>query len=82
MDRAGIGELMEGLGRSGVAAAQVLALAPGAQKDAALAAAAAAIRARRATILSANARDERRLAAPPGDPRKHSRSTAGSSHRS
>jgi glutamate-5-semialdehyde dehydrogenase len=57
MDAAGIGKLMEGLGRCGVAAAQVLALAPGAQKDAALAAAAAAIRARRDTILSANARD-------------------------
>jgi glutamate-5-semialdehyde dehydrogenase len=57
MDTAGIGELMEGLGRRGVAAAQVLALAPGAQKDAALAAAAAAIRARKDAILSANARD-------------------------
>ena len=57
MSAAGIGELMEGLGRCGVAAAQVLALAPGAQKDAALAAAAAAIRAGRDTILAANARD-------------------------
>jgi glutamate-5-semialdehyde dehydrogenase len=57
MDAAGIGELMEGLGRSGVAAAQALALAPGAQKDAALAAAAAALRARTDTILAANARD-------------------------
>ena len=57
MDTAGIGEMMEGLGRRGVAAAQVLALAPGAQKDAALAAAAAAIRARKDAILAANARD-------------------------
>ncbi|HYX73212.1 MAG TPA: glutamate-5-semialdehyde dehydrogenase [Steroidobacteraceae bacterium] len=57
MDVAGIGELMEGLGRAAVAAAQVLALAPSTQKDAALAAAAAAIRARTATILAANERD-------------------------
>ena len=57
MDTAGIGELMEGLGRRAVAAEQALALAPGAQKDAALAAAAAAIRARKEAILTANARD-------------------------
>jgi glutamate-5-semialdehyde dehydrogenase len=57
MDAAGIGELMEGLGRSAVAAAQVLALAPSTQKNAALAAAAAAIRAQTATILAANERD-------------------------
>ncbi|MGN6453721.1 MAG: glutamate-5-semialdehyde dehydrogenase, partial [Steroidobacteraceae bacterium] len=57
MDAAGIGELMEGLGRSAVAAAQVLALAPSTQKNTALAAAAAAIRARTATILAANDRD-------------------------
>jgi len=57
MDLAGIGELMEGLGRSAVAAAQVLALAPGTQKDAALAAAAAAVRSRMGAILSANERD-------------------------
>ncbi len=57
MDAAGIGELMEGLGRRAVAAAQELALAPAAQKDAALAAAAAAIRVRRPGILAANARD-------------------------
>jgi glutamate-5-semialdehyde dehydrogenase len=57
MDAAGIGELMEGLGRSAVAAAQVLALAPSTQKNTALAAAAAAIRARTAAILAANERD-------------------------
>ena len=57
MDVAGIGELMEGLGRTAVAAAQVLALATSTQKNAALAAAAAAIRARTATILAANERD-------------------------
>ena len=57
MDLAGIGELMEGLGRSALAAAQVLALAPGTQKDAALAAAAAAVRSRMGAILSANERD-------------------------
>jgi hypothetical protein len=33
-------------------------------------------------LLSAYAHDERRPAAPPGDPRKHSRGTAGRSHRS
>ncbi len=57
MDPAGIGELMEGLGRRAVAAAQGLALAPTAQKDAALAAAAAAIRTRTPAILAANERD-------------------------
>ena len=57
MDRADIGELMEGLGRSAVAAAQVLALAPGTQKDAALAAAAWAVRTRMGAILAANERD-------------------------
>jgi glutamate-5-semialdehyde dehydrogenase len=57
MDLAGAGELMEGLGRSAVTAAQVLALAPGTQKDAALAAAAAAVRAGMGAILSANERD-------------------------
>ncbi len=57
MDAAGIGELMEGLGRSACEAARVLALAPGAQKDAALAAAAAAVRARTGAILAANEHD-------------------------
>jgi len=57
MDTADIGELMEGLGRSAVAAAQVLALAPGTQKDAALAAAARAVRTRMGAILAANERD-------------------------
>jgi glutamate-5-semialdehyde dehydrogenase len=52
-----IGELMEGLGTAATAAAEVLALAPTAQKNAALAAAAAALRARRKTLLAANERD-------------------------
>ncbi|HVN45359.1 MAG TPA: glutamate-5-semialdehyde dehydrogenase [Steroidobacteraceae bacterium] len=57
MDAAGIGALMDSLGRSALAAAETLALASRAQKDAALTAAAAAIRARAATILAANAHD-------------------------
>jgi glutamate-5-semialdehyde dehydrogenase len=57
MDTGRIGELMEGLGRAATEAAAVLALAPSVQKDAALAAAAVAVRARRATILAANERD-------------------------
>jgi len=57
MDAGLIGELMEGLGRAATEAAAVLALAPSVQKDVALAAAAAAVRARRATILAANERD-------------------------
>jgi glutamate-5-semialdehyde dehydrogenase len=57
MDAAGIGELMEGLGRCALGAQQVLALASGAQKDAALAAAAKAVRARSGAILAANERD-------------------------
>jgi len=69
MDAAGIGELMEGFGRTAVAAARALALAPSSQKDAALAAAATAIRARTAAILAANERDmsaarARRLSGP------------------
>src|SRR6267154_103531 len=52
-----IGELMEGLGKAAVDAAAVLALAPTRQKNEALAAAAAAVRARRAAILAANERD-------------------------
>src|ERR1700683_4929151 len=50
-------DLMEGLGKAATAAARVLALAPSGQKNAALAAAAAAIRARRAVILAANEKD-------------------------
>ncbi|HZC87206.1 MAG TPA: hypothetical protein VE266_09450, partial [Steroidobacteraceae bacterium] len=57
MDAQRIGELMEELGRSATEAAAVLALAPGAQKNAALAAAAQAVRARAAGILAANERD-------------------------
>jgi glutamate-5-semialdehyde dehydrogenase len=52
-----IGELMEGLGKAAVKAAAVLALAGTAKKNAALVAAAASIRARRAEILAANERD-------------------------
>src|SRR5213082_760783 len=57
MDAEHIGELMEGLGRAAIGAAAVLALAPTQQKNDALAAAAAAVRARRAAILAANERD-------------------------
>jgi glutamate-5-semialdehyde dehydrogenase len=57
MDAGHIGELMEGLGKAALAAAAVLAVAPGTQKNAALQAAAAAIRTRRASILAANQRD-------------------------
>jgi glutamate-5-semialdehyde dehydrogenase len=52
-----IGELMDGLGRAAAEAADTLALAPAAQKNAALAAASAAIRERSAGILAANERD-------------------------
>ncbi len=52
-----IGELMEGLGQAATRAAGTLALAPTAQKNAALAAAAAAVRARSAQILAANGHD-------------------------
>ena len=55
--RAELGEVMERLGRNAVAAASVLALAGTATKNAALAAAAAAIRCGSAGILEANARD-------------------------
>jgi glutamate-5-semialdehyde dehydrogenase len=49
--------LMHDLGRAAREAAHVLALAPAARKDGALAAMAAAIRAREAAILAANAED-------------------------
>src|SRR2546421_10577445 len=52
-----IGELMEGLGKAAIGAAAVLAHAPTQQKNDALAAAAATVRARRAAILAANERD-------------------------
>ena len=52
-----IGELMEGLGKAAVKAAAVLALASTESKNIALAAAAAAVRARRGEILAANERD-------------------------
>ena len=57
MSVAAIGELMEGLGKAATLAAGTLALAPTAQKNAALAGAAAAVRARCAQILGANEHD-------------------------
>src|SRR5689334_11067389 len=57
MDAQHIGELMEELGRAATEAAEALALAPTAQKNSALTAAAQAVRARRAAILASNARD-------------------------
>jgi glutamate-5-semialdehyde dehydrogenase len=52
-------ELMEGLGRAAVEAAAVLAMTSASTKNAALVAAASAIRGRRAEILDANASDMR-----------------------
>src|SRR3954447_19673986 len=52
-----IAEVMRGLGQRARAAARVLALAPAAQKNAALAAMAKAIRLQADTILAANADD-------------------------
>ena len=52
-----IGELMEGLGKAAVKAAAVLALASTERKNAALTAAAHAVRLRRDEILAANERD-------------------------
>jgi glutamate-5-semialdehyde dehydrogenase len=52
-----IAALMAPIGRAAVEAAQVLALAPTAQKDAALAATAGALRTRAPEILAANAHD-------------------------
>jgi glutamate-5-semialdehyde dehydrogenase len=52
-----LGHLMDGLGRAALEAAAVLALAPTVQKDAALAAAAAAVRRQRSAILAANVLD-------------------------
>jgi glutamate-5-semialdehyde dehydrogenase len=52
-----LGALMEGLGKAAIDAAGVLAYAATAQKDTALEATAAAIRAQRREILEANARD-------------------------
>ena len=56
-DITAIGEVMEELGKAAVRAAEVLALAGTERKNAALSAAAAAVRARRAEILAANERD-------------------------
>ena len=52
-----VGELMEGLGRAANAAAEILAMTATAQKNAALKAAAAAVRAGSREILAANERD-------------------------
>ncbi|HEX4619539.1 MAG TPA: glutamate-5-semialdehyde dehydrogenase [Steroidobacteraceae bacterium] len=57
MNAARIGELMEGLGRAATLAAETLAHAGAAQKNAALEAAAAAIGERSGEILAANERD-------------------------
>src|SRR5499427_2754 len=57
MDTQHIGELMEELGQAATKTATVLALAPTAQKNAALVAAAQAVRARGALILASNERD-------------------------
>jgi glutamate-5-semialdehyde dehydrogenase len=57
MDPQALSALMEQLGRQAVAAAAVLARASSAQKNAALTAAAAAVRGAHAAILAANARD-------------------------
>jgi len=54
---ADIAAIMDPIGRAAVAAAEALALAGTAQKDRALRAAAAALRARRVQLLEANARD-------------------------
>ena len=56
-ERRDIAELMHELGRKAVAAAHRLALAPTDRKNAALAAAAAALRAQKTPILAANERD-------------------------
>ena len=57
MEQQTLSALMEQLGRQAVAAAAVLARAGSAQKNAALTAAAAAVRGTQAAILAANARD-------------------------
>ena len=56
-DSAALGIMMAGIGRDARAAARVLALAPAAQKNRALAAMASHIRAGKAAILAANAED-------------------------
>ncbi len=56
-DLAALGIMMAGIGRDARAAARVLALAPAAQKNRALAAMASHIRAGKAAILAANAED-------------------------
>ncbi|MHB8476091.1 MAG: glutamate-5-semialdehyde dehydrogenase [Steroidobacteraceae bacterium] len=58
-----VAELMQGIGRAARAAARELALAPAEQKNRALRAAAAALRAQGSEILAANDRDMRAAAA-------------------
>ncbi len=56
-DSTALGEVMERLGKAAVRAAKVLALAGTEKKNAALSAAGASVRARRAEVLAANERD-------------------------
>src|ERR1700722_7142820 len=63
LPEASVADLMRGIGRAARAAALVLALAPTEQKNRALAAAAAALRAHRSKILAANEGDMRDAAA-------------------
>src|SRR5579863_4007459 len=56
-------DLMQGIGRAAAAAAGQLALVPGAAKNDALGAAAAAVRAQPSAILAANAEDLRQAQA-------------------
>ncbi len=56
-------DLMQGIGRAAAAAAEQLALVPGAAKNEALGAAAAAVRAQAGAILAANAEDLRQAQA-------------------
>src|SRR6202163_4548544 len=63
MTRESVADIMQGIGRAARAAAQVLALAPTEQKNRALAAAAAALRAQRLKILAANESDMNEAAA-------------------
>lgn len=58
-----IPELMDGMGKKARAAARALSLAPGPQKDTALKAMAAAVRAATQDILAANAQDIERMTA-------------------
>ncbi len=65
---AGLPDTMRAIGRDARAAARALALAPAAQKNRALAAMAAALRAAHKTILAANAQDRSEAAAAGANP--------------